>query len=418
MDDIPAVVTNYVQTSTGPKNIVLNFDGTGGVPKWALQDDKALYKNKTGMSNIGKLHLLAGGNIGNSNNVFEDQIPIYYQGVGTRGKWQGLKGAFGLGSMADIYRDAYQDLEKIYKEGDSIYIFGFSRGAATARLMASYLQKNNINGLVPKIAFLGVFDTVVESMAFGTSESIKNVDVSHKSSSLPDIVEKAVHFVSIDEGRDPFKPTLFNEDSRVTEIWVPGNHSDAGGGYYHDGISDAILTCMRLEAEKAGMKFREITKETTENEPSTLFNDKLVETKRWTETNKENFLAFDKDLSIDPDPCDPDVHDEIAFYPYRALYSTLNFFAWFTSRDVRKMKDDKKVTGEPILLLDSTITRANGWKAKETTSLYGLYPPYINNAKYRPANLKGIPYKLVKSEDMTISDTIYNGIEENIEGEW
>lgn len=414
----PPVVTNYNQTSIGPKNIVINFDGTGGIPQWALQTDMTLYKNVGGMSNIGKLHLMAGGNIGNSNLVFEDQIAIYYQGVGTRGKWQGLKGAFGLGTMADIYEAAYEDLEKIYKDGDRIYIFGFSRGAATARLFASYLQKNNINGVVPKVAFLGVFDTVVESLAFGTSEDIKCVDVDRKSSSLPNIVEKAVHFVSIDDNRNPFKPTLFNEDSRVTEIWCPGIHSDVGGAYYHDGLSDITLECMRIEAEKAGMKFREITKETTEKEPSTLFDDKLVETKKWTETSKANFLAFDKDLSIDPDPSDPDVHDEIAFYPNKFLYSTLNFVSGYKCREVRKMKDDKKVTGEPILLLDSTISRANTWKAKDTPTLYALSAPYVKNTKYRPDNLKGIPYKLVKSEDMTVSDTTYNGIEENIEGEW
>ena len=61
----------------------------------------------------------------------------------------------------------------------------------------------------------------------------------------PEIVEKAIHFVSIDEAREPFIPTLFNSDPRVTEIWCPGIHSDIGGGYYHDGLSDNVLQLMQ-----------------------------------------------------------------------------------------------------------------------------------------------------------------------------
>jgi hypothetical protein len=57
-------------------------------------------------------------------------------------------------------------------------------------------------------------------------------------------IEKAVHLVSIDEKRLAFQPTLFNKDDRVTEVWFSGVHSDVGGGYWYDGLSDITLKFM------------------------------------------------------------------------------------------------------------------------------------------------------------------------------
>lgn len=48
------------------------------------------------------------------------------------------------------------------------------------------------------------------------------MDVDGKDSSLPANVKKAFHLVSLDDRREPFRPTLFNKDERVTEIWAPG----------------------------------------------------------------------------------------------------------------------------------------------------------------------------------------------------
>merc|ERR1719223_1081897 len=95
------------------------------------------------------------------------------------------------------------------------------------------------------------------------------------------------HLVSLDDRREPFRPTLFNADPRVTEVWCPGNHSDVGGGYYHDGLSDCALVIMMKEAELAGMKFREITKDTDQKD---LTGDIPI----------KNFGEFDKDMKIDP----------------------------------------------------------------------------------------------------------------------
>eukprot|EP00555_Chaetoceros_dichaeta_P009684 CAMPEP_0198271474 /NCGR_PEP_ID=MMETSP1447-20131203/49363_1 /TAXON_ID=420782 /ORGANISM="Chaetoceros dichaeta, Strain CCMP1751" /LENGTH=100 /DNA_ID=CAMNT_0043964073 /DNA_START=30 /DNA_END=328 /DNA_ORIENTATION=- len=70
------------------KNIVFCFDGTGGSPHWAVQSEAergnvALYENSGGLSNIGKVHLFAGGNVDNSSFAIDGQVSLYYKGVGT-----------------------------------------------------------------------------------------------------------------------------------------------------------------------------------------------------------------------------------------------------------------------------------------------------------------------------------------------
>ena len=81
-----------------------------------------------------------------------DQRPVYVPGVGTGGKWatlfgKGLNkvggGAFGWGLNANI-KQAYRALAMLYKPGDQILIFGFSRGAYTARSLAGMIRKVGI----------------------------------------------------------------------------------------------------------------------------------------------------------------------------------------------------------------------------------------------------------------------------------
>lgn len=44
-----------------------------------------------------------------------------------------------------------------------------------------------------------------------------------------------------------------NAESRVTEIWFAGAHSDVGGGYYRDGLSDNALRFMMNEIDRRGI---------------------------------------------------------------------------------------------------------------------------------------------------------------------
>ena len=70
--------------------------------------------------------------------------------------------------IGTILYNARKDLKAVWEPGDSIFLFGFSRGAAIARKFASQLdrallEKTPENGKEPgqrPIRFVGVFDTV------------------------------------------------------------------------------------------------------------------------------------------------------------------------------------------------------------------------------------------------------------------
>lgn len=393
-----------------PQNIIISFDGTGGEPEWAVQEDREvpLYANVGGLSNVCKLHLHAGGTIDNSSCSFPNQIPLYYKGVGT---WEDLnsvslfKQAVGAGEMTNIYLKAYEDLKKIHREGDKIFVYGFSRGAATARLFASYLSKNKINDVEPVIAFLGVWDTVAQSSDVGTSEDAKNLDVDGEDSALPKCVQKAFHLVSIDESREPFRPTLFDaDDDRVTEIWCPGNHSDIGGGYYHDGLSDITLMTMKIESGACGLKFREFTED--------FFQDEAKRATITGATEVKNVAEFDKDLHIKPNALDADIHDQMS-----AMYIVINFFKRFSRRKILCKKGDAVWEGKEVLLMDSAIKRIEDWDVEDVPKNWEHSPYWkssVKKTRYFPENLVGVPYRVVKvdteAETITILDEVHPGM--------
>jgi uncharacterized protein (DUF2235 family) len=110
-----------------PKNIVICCDGTGN-------------QIESNLSNVLKLFRVLEKN--------ESQLVYYNPGVGTVGdydRWQtlklrvreflGLATGFGLDSNV---LDAYRFLCTHYEEGDSLWLFGFSRGAYTVRVLAAF----------------------------------------------------------------------------------------------------------------------------------------------------------------------------------------------------------------------------------------------------------------------------------------
>lgn len=217
------------------------FDGTCNDP-----EDSGSYFEDGSITNILKLHAFFGGQLNPLNGINHNtpnQRSFYYSGVGTRGSW--LKQKFNAmfappdGDMDEILDDAKKDLVSLNaQEEDEIYIFGFSRGAAIARMFASSINR--------KIKFLGVFDTVAATK--GSLDLNPNTHpasgIVFENGTVSSDVEKAVHLVSLDEKRLAFQPTLFNHDERVTEVWFPGVHSDIGGGYWFDGLSDISLEFM------------------------------------------------------------------------------------------------------------------------------------------------------------------------------
>jgi len=233
----------------------------------------------------------------------ERQITFYHPGLGTMGppgaltkfdKWwtktAGL--AFGRGLEDDI-RDAYCFLMEHFEEGDRIFLFGFSRGAYTARSLASVLHLYGLirKGNEPlvayairmmtdigkrggedgrfelarqfketfsrecKPAFVGVWDTV-SSVGW-----VANPLHLPYTANNPDIAVGR-HAVAIDERRAFFRDNLWR--SRATppsgptdmkQVWFAGSHSDVGGGYpeAESHLSKLALEWMLAEARQQGM---------------------------------------------------------------------------------------------------------------------------------------------------------------------
>lgn len=222
------------------KKLIFCFDGTCNSP----QDSDDFFEDSS-ISNVLKLHAFFGGKLNPMNSANErliNQHSFYYSGVGTRGNW--LKRKFNAmfappyGDMDDIIEEASSDLDNNFSEGDEIYIFGFSRGAAIARMFAAHLAH--------KVKFLGVFDTVAATRGSLdlNPDTFPASGIVFENGTLGSHVEKAVHLLSLDEKRILFQPTLFNKDKRVTEVWFAGVHSDIGGSYWFDGLSDITLQFM------------------------------------------------------------------------------------------------------------------------------------------------------------------------------
>ncbi len=232
-----------------PKTLVFNFDGTGDEPG----DVKKSAKDKS-ISNIYKLHVLMGGGTpGVKTPDGGEQHSFYYKGIGTSGffLWRLLNEGYAppWGDAQRILRAAYRVLARNYKKDDRVVVFGFSRGAALARMFISKILKKDKS---IDVAFLGVFDTVVEM----GSLKRRNAEYLGEPVTLDKRVQRAVHIVALDEERITFRPTLINRDDshskqdnednedRILEVWFPGIHTDIGGSHPDDGLGDLALDFM------------------------------------------------------------------------------------------------------------------------------------------------------------------------------
>jgi len=257
------------------KNIVVSLDGT-----WNDKD------NADTMSNVALLHDMCLDH--------ESRQIIYYdEGVGSDGWYdKKLGGLHGVGLSKNI-REAYKFITQHYGENDRLYLFGFSRGAYTARslagllfrcglgqadaqldtaiqtIYAAYRNKDATKMAAFKtanrpcpVAMLGVWDTVG---ALGIpvsflSDASSKVFGFHDTTLSPE-VELACHAVALDEKRESFEPTLWRETTdsaqRIKQVWFAGVHSDIGGGYRERHHSDLVLKWMVDHAIKAGLHLDE-----------------------------------------------------------------------------------------------------------------------------------------------------------------
>jgi uncharacterized protein (DUF2235 family) len=266
---------------------------------------------------------------------YDEQVVMYYPGVGsslTKDRMGSY--LFGYG-IVDLVKDAYVNIASNYYKGDKLYIFGFSRGAVAARILSGFignfglLKPDNIDLLeyaweyyelistkegphldfrrwinisyletVPSddkimymnvhIEFLGLFDPVP-----GGSNPERSMLRHYKDGGLAPArgVKVAIQLVSIDETRPFFSPLLWNAKHRfagdveqhVEQIWMPGVHTDIGGGYRNSFLSNlAFLTMIdKLRQYDSRLKFYEdyidqIKKETKAINFSYVINDESI----------------------------------------------------------------------------------------------------------------------------------------------
>jgi uncharacterized protein (DUF2235 family) len=250
------------------------------------------------------------------------QIVYYNSGVGSGGIVdQALGGVFGAGIRGNVQRGLSflsfnydsgepENKEDQWGEPDEIYIFGFSRGAYTARALAGVLEA--IQG-IPKVSNFGQIEQLwshyrknkkdrgkqqeeIEQMVYPKPPSgklIKCVAVwdtvgsygipgglglgglarwvtswtrNFRDNEIAGHIEYGFHAMAIDELRRAFSPTAWvrskEDDARgnpiVEQVWFPGAHANVGGGYEQMGLSDHALVWMmaRME-EQTGLRFQE-----------------------------------------------------------------------------------------------------------------------------------------------------------------
>jgi uncharacterized protein (DUF2235 family) len=229
-------------------------------------------------------------------NFTAEQCPIYDDGVGSDGNpvTHFLGGAFGEG-LDDKIKQGYTRISHLYEHGDSIYLFGFSRGAYTARclggmIVACGLPTQHTDDNLTDLAFdayrehdpakkqpllaglkqtyavesvditmIGVWDTVG---ALGIPAIFGGIDMfrySFLDTTLHPCVKNAYHAVSIDERRSEFPATLWSGPAAagqtIEQVYFTGVHCDVGGGYPESGLSDITLGWMMRKAAALGVDF-------------------------------------------------------------------------------------------------------------------------------------------------------------------
>jgi uncharacterized protein (DUF2235 family) len=277
------------------KNIVVCCDGTGN-------------QIERNLSSVLKLFRMCRKN--------EEQRVYYGAGIGTIGSsdaWararQNAKSVFGLATgygLDDDILGAYGYICQHYVAGDNIFLFGFSRGAYTVRIVAGivhligllppdqlnvasyalrcYKQASEQNdfsiawqfskvtgGRTVPIRFLGVWDTVASVIVPRRDRLVPQLLTLPYTRTNPS-VETFRHAMAIDERRrmfrlnkwaqpqdfiaNPFARSPQPVPQDIKQVWFAGVHADVGGGYPEEesGLSKFPLDWMVQEAVEKGLK--------------------------------------------------------------------------------------------------------------------------------------------------------------------
>lgn len=298
-----------------PRRLALFFDGTWNDPGdrdvgasaptnvWrlftALAGSHAPWCFPAGVRRSdGEMHL-AVGDAG-------DQLAWYHDGVGTRGFWDRLLGGAGGVGLGDNVVDGYAWLALTWRPGDEIHLYGFSRGAYTARSLAGMIRKCGLPAAAagadpglwmraygvyrdgthpedvvarrfrrdlqagaedpPPIAVVGVWDTVgCLGIPLRLAERWNLRRYQFHDTHLSRWVLNAYHALAVDEQRPQYAPALWADDCttrtpprpdltlHVEQRWFAGVHCNVGGGYRDQRLADLPLAWLAGKAAGHGL---------------------------------------------------------------------------------------------------------------------------------------------------------------------
>ncbi|MFL5751879.1 MAG: DUF2235 domain-containing protein [Bacteroidia bacterium] len=273
------------------KRIVTCSDGTWNKPN-------STFEGKPVRTNVQKIFDYV--NKKDATGVY--QLKYYDEGVGAEGNFlsRSLSGATGRGIDENIM-DAYKFIVWNYEPGDEIWLFGFSRGAYTARSLGGMIRKCGIikksdlnliekayklyrnTGLRPEsdevalfretncyepfIKFIGVWDTVgALGVPLSWFQMYNKKKYQFHDTTLSSKIDNAFHALAIDEKRRTFRPTLWQKSANsgkreipqvLEQRWFAGVHSNVGGGYPDERLGDISLKWMLDNARAKGLSFDE-----------------------------------------------------------------------------------------------------------------------------------------------------------------
>jgi len=243
-----------------------------------------------------------------------EQKIFYSVGVGTARDEKIRGGAFGYG-IDDVVVAAYEWLIENYEDKDEVFIFGFSRGAYTARSLAGFISRCGVIGLgaplsikqlydryrqgdnaltihelleatdtaqfdieekwivkycVPiEVKFTGVWDTVAALANTAHLADITGGDHRFLDANLRKTERFIYHALAIDENREIFDATLLTvyfpkeepyvdprDFADVEQRWFCGSHGNVGGGNYSDIAAQIPLQWLMTKAQQHGLFFR------------------------------------------------------------------------------------------------------------------------------------------------------------------
>lgn len=255
-----------------PKKLIVLMDGTWNTPHEYPETDGDCSTNVA----------ILDGLITPRDQSGMEQRKHYISGVGTNWYDRLRGGAFGVG-LSDKIKEGYEFLSRNHQPGDSIYIFGFSRGAYSARSLVGLIRNSGLlnpghvdlideayslyrtrdqgadsanaiafrekHSRATEIHFLGVWDTVgalgipLDSFDWFNREYYQFHDTE-----LSGIVRNAFHAVAVDEHREDYTAALwdpkFKPNQTVEQVWFSGAHANVGGGYANNSLSDLPLAWM------------------------------------------------------------------------------------------------------------------------------------------------------------------------------